>query len=118
MRLKLTPQNIEDAYNYLKNTAPFNKWGLPDADDLEFRVVYAPKSFGHLEISNSKKLPIIAVSAAHVKDTLNLLGTIAHETVHLKRFMDDGKRGMNHGPKFKALAKVVCRVHGWDHKHF
>lgn len=118
MTLHLTHQNIEDAYNYLKNTAPFKKWRLPDADDLEFRVIHERKSFGHLEVSDSKKLPIIAVSAAHVKDTLNLLGTIAHETVHLKRFLDDGKRGLNHGPKFKALAVEVCRIHGWDPKHF
>lgn len=118
MTLRLTPQNIEDAYNYLKNTAPFNKWKLPDADDLEFHIVSDDRMFGHFEISSSKRLPIIAVSVSHVKDTLNLLGTIAHETVHLKRFLDDGKRGLNHGPKFKTLAAEVCRVHGWDKNHF
>lgn len=118
MTLRLTPANLIAAYDYLKTTAPFNKWKLPDADDLEFHITSDTDLYGHFEVSGSKRLPIIGASALRTKTTPHLLETVAHEMTHLKRFIDAGRRGLNHGPKFKALALSVCQAHGFDPKTF
>src|SRR6185437_8812133 len=45
--LHLTPDCLENAYEYLRTTPPFRGMNLPDADDLVFRVMGARDRFGH-----------------------------------------------------------------------
>lgn len=122
MTLRLTPLNLIAAYDYLKTTAPFNKWKLPHADDLEFHVTDHADRYGHiLDFPDArKKYLIIAVSVIKTNTTCALLETIAHEMCHLKQRRDRGyrARGQGHGPTFKRLAKDVCRSHGFDPKTF
>ena len=118
MTLRLTPRNPELAYEYLKNTAPFNKWKLPDADELEFQITDHADRYGHLHSFpvKSGKYQIIAISAKNTTTTAQLMETMAHEICHLKQFMDMGfcKGGYTHGPIFKTMARNVCRVHGFN----
>jgi uncharacterized protein YjaZ len=118
MTLRLTPQNIEDAYNYLKNTAPFNKWKLPDSDDIGFKVTKQADRYGHYNDGKPQgHWPHIAVSVVHTRDTPMLLAVIAHELCHI-RLGQLGKSCADHGRLFKQLAKRVCAAHGFDIKTF
>lgn len=118
MTLRLTPHNLVAAYDYLKTTAPFNKWKLPHADGLEFRVTDHADRFGHMQDfpAHQNRCPVIAASAKMTTTTPVLLETIAHEMCHLKQYLDRGfrKGDHGHGPTFKRLAQAVCRSHGFN----
>ena len=124
MSLRLTPRNLEAAYEYLITTAPFNKWKLPDADDLEFHVTSDKKRYGHLQAVTDTKYTktanklVIALSGIHSKTTHTIMETMAHECCHLKRFLEGGHKAMTHGPRFKKLARAVCKAHGFDIRTF
>jgi len=45
--LTLTPEMLEGAYEYLRVSPPFSRWGLPHADHVMFRVLGAKDRFGH-----------------------------------------------------------------------
>src|SRR5579885_3369664 len=113
MTLRLTPQNLEDAYEYLRATAPFNKWGLPHADDVEFRVTHDPKLYGQYiyDLQSEPKKHRIDVSNALTKTTPILMETMAHEMTHVhQRVSECSKRGLkskSHGKPFQTLAKRV-----------
>jgi hypothetical protein len=115
--LRLTPQSIIAAYEYLRTTAPFNKWKLPHSDELAFEVIPHTDRYGHLHSfpMRSGRHQTIGISIES-KTTADLIETLAHEMIHLKQLMDQGyrKRGPTHGPSFKTLAKQVCRYHGFN----
>lgn len=119
MTLRLTPAALIAAYEYLRTTAPFNKWKLPDADDLEFKVTDCVDMHGHFQADNDGP-DAIAVSTITTKTTFKLMETMAHEMTHLKQRMDQGFRqnGYGHGQSFQALARRVCRAHGFDLRTF
>src|SRR5215475_4729604 len=48
-RLHLTPEALENAYEYLRATLPFRRWNLPHADELVFRVMGARDRYGHFK---------------------------------------------------------------------
>jgi predicted SprT family Zn-dependent metalloprotease len=52
-----------------------------------------------------------------VKSTDLLLSTMAHEMIHLYQDETGTARG-HHNPKFRKLAKRVCRIHGFDPESF
>jgi hypothetical protein len=116
--LRLTPTIIETAYEYLRSTPPFNGWSLPSADDVEFHVVKFADAYGdHLAQANGT--PRIRICASRNRRTVNLILTLAHEMVHLHQRRTDGRRdSAPHGPKFKRLAKQVCRAHGFKFDSF
>lgn len=124
MTLRLTPQNIEDAYNYLKNTAPFNKWKLPDSDDVEFRVVHDPKLYAQYvyDLESTPHKHRIDISNALTKTTPVLMETMAHEMAHLRQRVSEcckpGRKSKSHGKPFKELAEKICRAHGFNPKTF
>lgn len=119
MTLRLTPAKLIAAYEYLRSTEPFNRLKLPDPDDLEFRVTSHVDRFGHFDDRDGKyPYPNISISAVHVRTGLMLLETAAHEMVHIARFVSGDRGWESHGPKFKRLAKQVCRVHGFKLETF
>ena len=63
-RLHLTPDCLENAYEYLRTTLPFRRINLPHADNLVFRVMGARDRFGHFRgrIKTMPELNEIGVS--------------------------------------------------------
>lgn len=121
-RLKLTPQMLEQAYEYLRVSPPFCVWGLPDADEVSFRVLGARDRFGHFRgrhrrATGADGFSEIAISAQLVKSTELLMATMAHEMIHLYQDENGAARG-NHNPQFLRLAKRVCAIHGFDTSEF
>ncbi len=113
--MHLTPETLEGAYNFLKTTRPFNRWGLPAADDVSFSVIASTAKRGHFRPDNISH-PEIAVSAACVSHTAPLIVTVAHEMCHLRAWIIS--RSMTHGVVWRRLANSVCKHHGFDPKEF
>jgi len=114
MSLRLTPDMLAAAYEFLRTTEPFRAWKLPDSDELGFAVVRDPKMFADFGMENG--VPVIRVSEAKNGFAITLLASVAHEMCHLRQERI-GDRSQ-HGAKFKRMAAQVCRAHGFDPKTF
>lgn len=118
--LHLTPGTLENAYEYLRGTAPFRRMNLPHADNLMFRVMGARDRFGHFK-GRIKTLPDfneIGVSVNAVRNTHVLMATMAHEMIHLYQHEKGSYTRAEHNAEFARLAARVCRVHGFDPETF
>ena len=118
MTLRLTPEMLAAAYEFLRASAPFRAWGLPHADDVEFHVIGARDRRGHYCRGESARHRI-AISAANVGHSETLLRTIAHEMLHLyqnERGSETSKT--EHNAEFRRLARAVCLHHGFDPRAF
>jgi hypothetical protein len=116
MSLSLTSDMLSACYDFLAETHPFNRWGLPPAEDVIFKVVLAQNNRGWYQYKNGNH--IIAISSSCIKRTDSLTATMAHEMIHLcERHAGFAGRG-EHSKAFKKLAAQVCRHHGWDEALF
>lgn len=116
MTLKLTPELLQVTYDLLSLTRPFNKWNLPDSSDIIFKVAKSRREHGWFSAGPDGRMEIVA-SSALTGHMVTLLGTMAHEKIHLHQY----RTGMpiNHGPAFKKLAQEVCKYHrDFDPKAF
>lgn len=108
---------LRAAYNFLNETPPFNKWNLPDGDDVEFVVIRSKTDAGWHKIENGRD--IIAVSCVTIGRTLSLMEVMAHEMVHLhQRIIRTETPGVTHNRAFQLLGAQVCKHHGFDPKLF
>src|ERR1700761_8490675 len=119
-RLHLTPQALENAYEYLRVTLPFRRMNLPHADDMVFRVMGARDRFGHFKgrIKDNSDLNEIALSGAKVHSTAMLMETMAHEMIHLYQHEKGSCTRGVHNAQFRRIAARVCRIHGFDPETF
>jgi hypothetical protein len=119
-RLHLTPEALENAYEYLRATLPFRRWSLPHADELVFRVMGARDRYGHFKgrFKDNVDLNEIGVSQRKVHSTDMLMATMAHEMIHLHQHERGSCTRGVHNANFKRLAARVCRVHGFDLESF
>jgi hypothetical protein len=113
MAVKITPDILRHAFEFLAATEPFCRWSLPDADDVDFRVGRSQTVFGWMDWATGKR-PVICLSQPLHYHTNSIMETMAHEMIHL--YLRDVKadKGAPHGAPFRKLAAQVCRVHGWD----
>jgi hypothetical protein len=129
MTLRITPAVLEAAYTLLRATAPFNRWKLPPADDVVFRVVrrvgnnpdiwaqhLSERQVNKPKIAKGRHL--IDVNETKVATLATLIPLMAHEIVHIRESMLISYTGEAHGATFKKLAAEVCRHHGFDPRAF
>lgn len=121
-RLHLTPEMLEQAYEYLRASTPFCHWRLPQADEVSFQVLGARDRFGHFRgrhrrPSGANGFSEIAISCRLVHSTELLMATMAHEMIHLYQDENGWARG-HHNSQFRRLAKRVCSAHGFDFAQF
>ena len=119
-RLHLTPEILENAYEYLRGTLPFRRWNLPHADNLVFRVMGARDRYGHFKgrFKDNSDLNEIGVSQRKVHSTDMLMATMAHEMIHLHQHERGSCTRGVHNAQFRKIASRVCRVHGFDLESF
>jgi hypothetical protein len=113
--MHITPDMMEGAYRLLLTTLPFRRWRLPDPDDMAFRV--SKHQDRHAHFRNHRGIKEICISQVHAKGVEKLVRDIAHELIHM-RLDDVGDSRVNHGPKFRRLAIVVCQRHKWELERF
>ena len=114
MTLRLAPEMLAAAYDFLRTTEPFKNWRLPESDDVGFSVVRDRARYADFGLE--KGVPVIRVSEARNGHAATLLATLAHEMCHLRQEMI-GDRG-HHSAAFRKMAARVCRAHGFDIKTF
>lgn len=114
MTLRLTPDMLAAAYDFLRTTNPFKSWRLPESDALGFHVVRQPELSAAFGVE--KGIPFIRVSEIHNGHAATLLATLAHEMIHLRQYLTGDRE--HHGPRFKRMAVRICRAHGFDPKTF
>src|SRR5438067_11747929 len=115
--LRLTPESLEGAYEFLRATLPFRRMNLPHADEILFRVMGTRDCFGHFR-GRSKRAPDfneIGVSQRMVRSTDVLIATMAHEMIHLFQHESGSDSRTDHNAQFRRIAARVCRIHGFDH---
>jgi predicted SprT family Zn-dependent metalloprotease len=111
--LHLTPEMLEASYELLRQTPPFRRWKLPEPDEVAFRIIRSDTTRGTFHLDKGK--PVISISSRCVGNIHSLNETMAHEMVHLYEDTVHKARGdVMHSSKFKALAKQVCKHHGFD----
>lgn len=110
MTLKLHPEMLAAAYEYLRTTEPFKGWNLPEADDIGFHVVKTPSMAADFGVEGN--MPLIRVSLAKNGHTATLLATMAHEMIHLRQHLTKDREV--HGARFKKMSDRVCKAHGFD----
>ena len=120
MTLPLKPETLEAAYEYLRTTPPFSSWGLPEPDDVLFKVAKTRHKQGWYQWDGKRHT--ITGSQGRVGQTITLIALMAHEMIHLhleEIGMESRSRSNDvHNAAFRSLAAQVCRVHGFDPKAF
>lgn len=112
MTLRLTPDLLAAAYDFLRTTDPFKGWKLPRSGRVKFRVIKDPRRFADFGLENGT--PTIRVSTARNGHASTLLSTVAHEAIHLHQYLKGLETKGEHNADFKRRAKRVCSHHGFD----
>lgn len=108
--MRLTPGLMAAAYSLLRETEPFRRWNLPDAEDVTFGVMRATDRMGdHVKRGYTHRIRLS--TKFHVRVSA-MLATMAHEMIHLHMQEAGAKRdSARHGPAFRRVAKTVLRHH-------
>jgi hypothetical protein len=114
MTLPLTPDLLRASYNFLRETPPFKRWGLPCGEAMLFQVTRSRKTQGDYKLRDG--VHTIRVSCMKVGHTTSLITLMAHEMVHVACDLE-GVRS-EHGALFRKRAATVCRYHGFDPVEF
>ena len=119
MSLPLNREVCAGMYDYLRTTAPFRDWNLPESDGVQFPIIRDPKKRGHYRRDRYDR-PEIAISSRSIGHTLSLAMVTGHEMIH---FHEDligilWKVRAEHSPYFIKQAAAVCKFHGFDPKLF
>ena len=116
--LKLTPSVLRHAYELLCTTGPFNKWNLPESDDVRFQIATGRSCYGWHDKRRNKK-HVIALSGGLIGQLPTLLATMAHEMIHMHIHCAKIRDTSDHGVAFKKFSVQVCRIHSFfDPKNF
>jgi hypothetical protein len=115
MTLPLTPDLLRATYDLLCETPPFNKWNLPDSEDVEFRVVRDRNRYAWHSLVGTKHT--IAVSSLNVGFAVSLIRVMAHEMVHVHERRSSCS-ATGHSAAFKRWGAQVSKYHGFDPKDF
>jgi hypothetical protein len=119
-RITLNVAALRHAYELLADTAPFNRWNLPDSHDVIFRVMRARDTAGDYEFDR-KSRHIIRISARCVGSLFTLLRIMAHEMIHLYQAHTRPRTdtaNVAHNAAFRRLSDEVCHYHGFDRAEF
>jgi len=112
--MKLTPAQVQLAYDFLRSHPPFNKWRLPESQGVILKVMNSDMCFGDYEPDPHT----IRVSKTHCEHFMHVMETVAHEMVHLAAEKMGHHNHAEHDETFKTLAKEVCGLWGWKEATF
>lgn len=119
MALRLTPEILCAAYDFVASTEPFNRWNLPEGEDIRFVVTKSRGVFARY-IWDGRHT--IEVSSASVAFSSTLIEKISHEAIHMHLQITGMESRSNdpnvHNTAFRKLAALVCSRHGFDPKAF
>ena len=109
-----TPDLLRATYEFLRHTKPFCDWKLPDGEQVGFVALKTTKRGARNSCYGSYVDAVIGVSPLGAATPHILLKTMAHEMCHMALDMVDVREKDEHGPRWRAAARDVCRHHGFD----
>jgi hypothetical protein len=115
--ISLTPLRLCAIYTCLKDFPPFNRWGLPDADSVEFRTTLRKDRHGDFT-ADTKEAHRIMLSLPKHHHFDSAVKTMAHEMVHLSQEIAKTDSQTEHNADFMNRAKQVCKNFGFDEGQF
>ena len=120
MCLRLTPDVLGAAYDYLRHTRPFKAMRIPESDDVAFVVSRRVDRLGHYTRECGKPdSHEIHISESSVGSTSRLMEVMAHEMLHLYQDMvGTSTKNTAHNAEFRRIAKRICSEHVFDPKAF
>ena len=107
---------VRAAYECLRAFPPFNRWRLPLADAVTFRVTNSRKELGSYDTPKGKHT--ICISRKLVRSGQGLLCVMAHEILHLHQRVARTENCAMHNRAFRRLALIVCKEMGYETKGF
>lgn len=116
----LTKEMMYGAYEYLLMCPPFTRLHMPDAEEVSFFVIHAPRIHGDCGKYKYRKEIFIRLSTSMIGRTHNLIETMGHEMIHgFQEYNPETKIGKaEHDPCWHMLADELCDFHGFDRKLF
>lgn len=112
--MKLTRHMLAQVYSMLAAMPPFDRFNLPSDASIQFKVNRSGMAKGTYEPDPNT----ITISKPEHKDYQDVVGTVAHEIVHLALERRGSRDHSNHDAEFNALAAEVCNLWNWNFKEF
>jgi hypothetical protein len=112
MALKITLPIVEGMYQLLKASPPFNRWKLPDHEDIGFALNRTQGNRGEFYVKDG--IPYLGINDTSHETLDELMRTVAHEMCHLREFLTGQRADVHHGAYFKRSAASVCKAHQFD----
>ena len=118
--ISLTPQRIAAIYDCLRQFYPFNRWKLPEADAVEFRLAARTDIQGEFDHARGTPLDGHRITISYLKHHHwdSTVRTVAHEMVHQSQEIAGTATTSQHNEDFKKRAHIVCKSFGWDEGQF
>ena len=108
----ITDKTIKSMYSLLRSMPPFNRWNLPPAYKIKFKVVHDLPLLGHMHMKPFK----MEIGTKHQEHFESVLTTVAHEMVHLSLFIDGCPSFNQHRKAFRMKTAQIGDLYGFDRK--
>lgn len=120
MTLQLTPAIARSAYDFLCECPPFDRWNMPDGDDIGFKIVADQNLHGWLLSTGRgrRRKHTLVLSSATISHLTTFLSVLAHEMIHLHLELTGQSKGGEHNKAFRVLAERTAKRLGFDPKAF
>ena len=111
--IRFTPETLKAVYDMLCTVPPFDKWNMPDSDEMHFTVCRSPNKLGWCVFSKNKWS--VAISIGTVTRLNLLICTMMHEMIHVHEGnVNIDRNDVQHSRAFKKWAAQVCDIHNLD----
>ena len=105
MPIKLTKEMLAHCFDMIAATPLMSKWGLPESEDVKFKLVARKKYFGRYIYDGGNHT--IEISTKSVGTFQTLISTMAHEMIHLHQSQLD--LPVADDAAFDWFAETVCK---------
>lgn len=112
--MRWTPLIVSLHYEALAHTPPFDKWNLPPAEDITFKVFRKPIWYGYYSRDRRRVANFIIGIGPKVGHLSTLHGTLGHEMIHMHLDRLGWAAGAEHNAAFRKFATQVARLQGFD----
>ena len=113
--IAIKAEHCAAAYDLLRVLPPFNKWKLPPASEVRFRVVRTEHQAEWYMVGEKHCIDVSAKKHTHIH---SLVMTVAHEMLHVHQRIKGSETKAEHNAEFHRLAKRVCLRLGFDPGQF
>lgn len=114
--MRITPETIRTAYEFLSTCDPFDSWNLPHGDDVTFQVNRSRVFQGLHDLYRGRHR--IRISERHVSTVQTLMIVVAHEMIHVHENEVNIETRAEHSEAFWKLADQVCSSLGFNRDGF